>query len=130
MVEFIANFINSSTGSIAPETTIELTDYVNFGTDITHLAGSDEITLSEGYYLIEYSAVANIAAGGVAGITMTVNGVDFAESATESSAENATLFKSYIINVTETSVITFISSGTVNTTFLGVSVIIKELYTA
>jgi len=128
--DIIANFINDATGVLTVGSDIPLEDYINLSDgDITHVTGSPDITLADGYYLVSYSANAVANGTGTVGISMAINGVTLPLSESVGSDANTNLSKTYIINVTDGTVINFETIGSVEASFDDLSVVVRELYT-
>ena len=85
--------------------------------------------MTAGYYLVNYSVNATSTADGTLGVSMNINDVVFTNSETVEDTTNANLSSSYIINVADDTVLSFINSGTVPTTFSNFNVVIKKLTT-
>lgn len=128
--DIIANFLNDSTGVLAIGSDIPLEDYINLSDgDITHVTESPDLTLTEGYYLVSYSANATATADGNIGIAMYINDVELPASESLTDSLNGNLAKSYLINVTDGTVINFETIGTVTGTINDLSVVVRKLYT-
>lgn len=124
-------FTNTAGGEIASQGIIPVGFVQGRGSMILpSITTSGAITLSAGTYAITYSANGTIPASGTVSLELELNGVavsDSIVSATQTASNVASLSKTVVITVPQTSTLELVNASSDAATFSNVSVFVRQI---